>query len=62
MWVGPLCGLFSGIFRVVTNKDSVVSGYYEERDSCIMWGPVGVSFRRSLRPYEEAQKGELSSF
>ena len=46
-WVGegPLCELFHRIFRVVTNKETAVSDFYEVQDDSIVWG---VSFRRNL--------------
>ena len=46
--VGPLCGLFPRVFRVVSNKESTVNEYYEVRDGCPLWS---VSFRRSLHPF-----------
>lgn len=45
MVIGPLCGVFARIFRVVSNKESSISDYYEERDGCVVWR---VPFRRSL--------------
>lgn len=59
-WVdaGPLCGLFLRIFRVVSNRKSIIFDCYKVRNSCILWG---VSFRRWLCPSKEAQYEELFS-
>ena len=56
--VGPLCELFLRVFRLVSNKESVVSDCYEVMDGCIMWG---VTFRRSLRLSKDVQYEELLS-
>ena len=45
--VGPLCGVFHRVCRVVSNKESYVSDYNEETDGCILWRV------RSPHPSEE---------
>lgn len=44
-----LCGLFHEIFRLASNKESVVSDWFGARDGCSL---LGVSFRRSIRLLE----------
>ena len=51
-WVGmgPLSELFPRIFRLVVNKESCVSDYFEVRSGCMVWE---VPFRRTLWQMEE---------
>lgn len=56
--MGPLCELFPRVFRVVSNKESVVTDYYEVWEEYISWS---VSFRKSLHRSEEVQYEELLS-
>ena len=53
--VSPFCELFPKVFRVASNKESVVSDYYEVGDGSISWS---VPFRSFLRLSEEGQYGE----
>ena len=50
--VGPSCGLFPRLFRLVANKESFVRDCFEVRSGCNVWG---VLFKRDLQSLE----GEL---